>query len=287
MSLAFETDRARNVAKVLHSAFNDTPTGIFGYTTMPEDIVPPGMERGSYEHRLFITLTVSIDYMRDAEALWAVSRRAYENEQTRYLFDPARLAAVQPEVVVRDLQRSGVAQRPRQDGNIWRTVALTFLEEWQGDPINLVKAAAYDAPTLLRTVRGESGFPFLRGPKISALWVRMMRDNVGLDLKNMDKMPIPTDVHIVRATFATGVLKGRFRGTLDQARPYVVDVWAEALRGEELAPVDIDEPLWHLSRYGCTRRNLKGCPVKAGCPVGSYCVKGVVAVSAEGLEVDT
>jgi hypothetical protein len=44
-------------------------TGIHGKNDMPEDVLPHSIKRGSLEHLLFITLTVSIDYQRDAEAL--------------------------------------------------------------------------------------------------------------------------------------------------------------------------------------------------------------------------
>jgi len=45
---------------------------------------------------------------------------------------------------------------------------------WRGDPLELVKARGYKAPALLKAVRAEAGFPFLRGRKISALWVHIL-----------------------------------------------------------------------------------------------------------------
>jgi hypothetical protein len=36
---------------------------------MPEDVQPAGVERGSLEHILFITLMVAIDYQREAGVL--------------------------------------------------------------------------------------------------------------------------------------------------------------------------------------------------------------------------
>ena len=34
------------------------------------------------------------------------------------------------------------------------------------------------------------------------LWVRMLRDNVGLEIWNLESVPMPVDVHIARATGA-------------------------------------------------------------------------------------
>lgn len=287
MELVSDPARAGKIGPLLYTAFNESSSGIFGHTTMPEDTLPLGVERGSLEHRMFITLTVSIDYMRDAEALWAASRGAFEDKDTRYLFYPQEVALVEPARVVRDLQRSGVALRPSQDGHIRRSVALTFLQKWRGDPLNLVRVSAHDARQVLGMVRNEQGFPFLRGPKISSLWVRMLRDNVGLRMTSMDQVPIPMDIHIGRATLSTGVLRGRFRATLEQIRPFVEEAWVRGLEGTRFVPLDIDEPLWHLSRYGCSRRTPDGCPALEQCPVQAYSAPGLVKVSTEALEVNT
>ena len=61
---------------------------------MPEDISPKGVHKGSLEHLLFITLTTSIDYQRDADKLWENARKTYEDQETLYLFSPKRL--IQP-----------------------------------------------------------------------------------------------------------------------------------------------------------------------------------------------
>lgn len=47
-----DNERAVKVARALYSAFNEDGPGVFGHTTMPEDILPKGMERGSYAHHL-------------------------------------------------------------------------------------------------------------------------------------------------------------------------------------------------------------------------------------------
>lgn len=286
-SLRPDFQRAREVARRLYDAFADPARGIHGQTTMPEDVLPAGVSRGSYEHRMFITLTASIDYMRNADTLWAASRRAFEDPATRYLFDPIQLAQVPFPHVVRDLQRHRVSLRPNQDAKIWTKVSFTLLHKWSGDPLELVRAADYDGRILLATVRAEAGFPFLRGRKISALYVRMLRDNVGIALKNMGQIPIPADIHVVRATMSTGVLRGRFVGSLDSLRTHVEDVWSAALQDTELSPLDVDEPLWHLSREGCSKRGLDCCLLEASCPVRDYCVQGRVEVSAKGVRIET
>ena len=53
---------------MLYQAF--TTGGIHGRNDMPEDVRPGGVERGSLEHVLFITLTTAIDYQSEAGVLW-------------------------------------------------------------------------------------------------------------------------------------------------------------------------------------------------------------------------
>ncbi len=84
--ITIDTERGREAAKLLHSAF--AQQGIHGRKWMPEDVMPAGVEQGSVEHILFLTLTVSIDYQREAGALWGAARQTFEDPSTRYLFDP-------------------------------------------------------------------------------------------------------------------------------------------------------------------------------------------------------
>jgi hypothetical protein len=86
MTINLHPDRARRVVNALVQTWNST--GVLGVRTMPEDIIPEGMEKSSPEHALFITLTVAIDYMRNADQLWAASRKTFSDPSTRYLFDP-------------------------------------------------------------------------------------------------------------------------------------------------------------------------------------------------------
>ena len=72
--LPADMKRARNLAIKLFTAFSVSGEGIFGRTVMPEDELPEGVIRGSLEHLLFITLTVTIDYQRDAHELWQIAR---------------------------------------------------------------------------------------------------------------------------------------------------------------------------------------------------------------------
>ena len=180
------------LAKLLYTTFRSE--GIHGQSAIPEDLLPEGVARGSREHLLFITLTVAIDYQRDAVALWNSSRFTFEDPATRYLFEPAEL----------DLM------------------------------------------------------PF-----------------------DMETIPIPVDIHVARATLTLGVVKGRYEGSVQYLFESIREAWFKSVEGIirpdglPMIALDVDEPLWHLSRNGCSKRDRSGaCAKRQTCLCKDYCIPG-------------
>jgi len=67
MSLEINSVKGKRIAEHPYNTY--FTEGIFGTTEMSEDALPRGIKRGSLEHVLFITLTVSIDHQREAHSL--------------------------------------------------------------------------------------------------------------------------------------------------------------------------------------------------------------------------
>ena len=302
--LSADLTRARTLATKLSSSFSVTGEGILGNTQMPEDLLPAGVSQGSLEHLLFVTLTVTIDYMRDADELWRMARETYADPDTRYLFDPAAIHEAGLSQVTRDMEVAGLSRKPKRDPHYWHTVAVTFLKKWDGDPRNFLADCEHDAPTVLRRLcsdrhlmrgRDVPDYPYLRGPKISSLWIRMLRDNIGITLAKLEEVPIPVDVHVLRATLCTGVLRGTYTGSVNAVFEEVRKIWQEAAKGielldgsREMIALDVDEPLWHLSRSGCTTRGSGGLgPCPSDCPARPGCVSGTIAIRGTLCEVNT
>jgi len=294
--------RGKKVAKLLNECFSTK--GIFGKTEMPEDILPKGVGRGSLNHVLFITLTVAIDYQRDANKLWEVSRKTWEDPKTRYLFNPEALHRTPPKTIAMDMQKYGLSKKQQKDLNIWRTVGVTFFKKWGGNPKKFLESCGWDSSQILDRLKNDShlyrgksvsDYPYLRGDKIGPLWLRMLRDNVGIDkLKDLGSVPIPVDIHIARATLSTGVVSGRFTGKLTDLFEHIRAAWFDSVDGlkvkdRKMIALDVDEPLWHLSRYGCTHRNKESglCPLIAECEAGEFCIKGRLKIEKNYAELDT
>lgn len=302
MTLMIDYERARAVAPILTEAF--ITEGIHGKKDMPEDVPPRGVTIGSREHLLFLTLTVAIDYQRDAHALWDSARAAFEDPTTRYLFEPENLPAIPFAIIMEDLHKHDLSKKRRQDAWIWRTVALSFNKKWKSDPRKFLSDCSWDAVTILHRLKQDQypdgkkmawDFPFLRGEKIGPLWVKMLRDNGRIeDIRNLEQVPIPVDVHVARATLSIGVVRGTYSGTLGGAFPAIREAWKEGVAGVStprgsLIALDVDEPLWHLSKFGCRKRDtVTGyCPVKETCIMREFCRAGGIHLRKDGLTLNT
>jgi|YNPMSStandDraft_1061717.scaffolds.fasta_scaffold42755_1 hypothetical protein len=302
MSIIIDSERGKKVAELLYTSFSTN--GIHGRKDMPEDITPNGVERGSLEHLLFITLTVSIDYQRDASSLWTNSRNTFDDPETRYLFNPKLLHETPFNKIIEDMQKYKLSKKLREDAHIWRTIGITFYKKWGGNPFNFLDDCSWDSVAILERLKTDThlyngrqvpDYPYLRGPKIGPLWLRMLRDNVSIaQLRNLEKVPIPVDIHVARATLATGILRGQFRGRLDEVFEYIRKAWFESVKGlsvknREMIALDLDEPLWHLSKQGCTMRDKTtgNCPLYYRCEAKEFCVKGVVKIEGSIVELES
>ncbi len=309
MVLTSNIDRARELATRLYGAFSASGEGIFGKTDMPEDDPPDGAERGSLEHILFVTFTMSIDYSRKSDLLWAASRRAFADPCTRYLFDPKLVREAGRAKVGRDMQQVGISQRITNDPKAWYTIAETLVDKWEGDPRNFLKDCDWHAPTVLRRLvkdehpigtDWEPDFPYLRGPKVGRVWIRMLRDNLAIELRGLEDVHIPVDVHILRATLCTGALTGSFSGPRTSLFPKVQELWHEATAPlkrphdqKPLIALDVDAALWTLSKKGCSKRikdrdgNLGPC--HKNCPASPSCASGKIIIESnkQRCEIDT
>ena len=291
--MRLHSERGREVAEQLFAAFQSS--GIHGQTEMPEDVPPAGVTESSLEHLLFITLTVSIDYQRDALTLWKRARAAFEDSQTRYLFDPQSIHEASNAKLKQDMMRTGLSQKHDKDCFIWRTNAVSFLKKWQGDPRNFLADCNWDAVEILARLRADThmtnnkntgDFPYLRGPKIGPLWIRMLRDNLKFDqLKRLDEVPIPVDIHVAKASLCLGLVTGEYKGALVNLFDSIRKVWKDSTlglshKGRDMIALDVDEPLWTLSRVGCKHRNpvTGNCLAMDRCEVRQFCTPGQIEI---------
>jgi len=297
--LKIDVEKGKQVAVILFDCFN-SDEGIFGKNVMPDDLMwgsdleGIGVSRDFYEYLMFLTMVVSIDYMRDADKLWAAGRKTIADSETRWLFNPVLMKDRTIDEITAAMKKHKLSQKHGRDARIWKTVSESFARLYDSDPRKLVEECGGDAMKLYDRkydVRFKKDFPSLSGDKIFPLWIRMLHDNLGIELKNLERIPIPVDVHVARATFTTGCLTGEYRGSISDATQIIDEAWKTIIAGVSHLKLknalQMDEALWHLSKNGCTYRRGNVCPKRGQCPVGSLCVSGLVQVSAKGIEVKT
>lgn len=123
----------------------------------------------------------------------------------------------------------------------------------------------------------------------------MLKDNVGItQLKNLERVPIPVDIHVARATLMTGVIRGTAKIRLDKFFENVRKAWFEnvkdlKIKDRSMIALDVDKPPWILSKYGCTNRDkiIGYCPVCSECVVKDFCIKGKVKIENNFVELET
>ena len=268
--------------------------GMFSGEGNPEDLLPNGVQSGSYEHIMFITMCSTIDYNRNADALWEAGRKTWADESTRWVFFPSKVERKTLEDLIIDLDTHGLSKKPNKDAEHWYIVSLSFLELFDGDPRNMFKKFDFDASEIRKYMRkkGTKVFPALGGAtglgKINAMWIRILRDEAGINFKNCRLIPIPVDVHVKRATFTTGCLVGKHNGPSVKLNEMIVDAWKKVCE----CPIDLDEALFNLSRKGCSNVKNGKCPKSNECELyPRFCVTAKpqckLVVNNKELHIDT
>ena len=226
--------------------------------------------------RVFLTLVSAMDRARDATRLWRASARLFESHPE--VFDPATISSMSVRDLRTLLSRSRVSQRHGQDSRAWHDIAGS-LASGVGAVSRLVESGVGDAVELLKDLRRHDSqrrlrYPLLRGPKIGPMWVRIMVNPGGADIRRIDTIPVAVDVHVRRATENLGVTDTRDLG-LDEAKPVIKDTWQTALRAARIGGrsgiagtcAALDPALWFFGKYGCSHCERIGrrAPISRAC----------------------
>lgn len=228
--------------------------------------------------RLMLTLISAMDRARDAYRLWANSVALFSDAP--WVCRP--LEAIQrPFADLRDVLAShGVSQRHLPDTAAWRLILEAFADEESPKMIRrLITDGVGDAHELLAAVRttrplGQAWFPFLSGPKIAVMWLRILAWPGGARIENLEALPVAVDVQVRKVTEHLDVT--RTQGlALDDARPTIEAAWQHAAAYADAPPVlkgtaaAIDPALWFFGKWGCTYCERAGRQI----PISSVCAR--------------
>ena len=212
--------------------------------TLHQHEVNPGLAPSSRENYLYFTLPVCINFQRSSPAMWAAALATWDDEATRYVFFPEKLAQVPIEQIRTDLVKHKLALQPNKHILIWTTIAKTFHDFYQDDPRKFIEEADSDAAKLIALLQTthRKRFPYLSGPKLSNYWPYILSHYTSVQFKNAHAISIIPDTHVLQSSVQIGL-------TLPGATPLQVErAWEELLKGSNINPSQIHPVLWNWSR---------------------------------------
>lgn len=247
----------------LSARSNHPPIGWMG---MPEVRATTELRQADADDttiRLFLTFNAAMDRARDADLLADAAVRMWRAEP--WTFQPEELQ-LRPLGELSDvLRRYGVSQRHGADAFAWRIIGESLrdptvapatrsaIHEGKADAIALRDEVTSATPD------GTQRFPLLGGPKISALWIRLLAYPGRATISSLESVPVAVDVQVRKVTEYLGVTDTGGL-PLEDVRYAIQQTWARDVAshgaagpdGLEDTPGALDPALWFYAKWGCT-----------------------------------
>lgn len=221
--------------------------GKLGNMRMPEDSNPKISDE---ELRLvYFTLPMSLNYQRDSYKLWEAALAAYNDKETRVVFDVKVVAKMPEEKLRLLLTKYKVALQPNKHIATWKKICETISKNF-GTIKHMIECADYDYLKLrdLIQVKHKAGFPYISGPKIFNYWCFILQEYGKIKLKNSEYIEIAPDTHVTQCSVKLGVISQDEAMYLSKEK--ISQIWRETLKGTGINPIDMHPPLWFWSRNG-------------------------------------
>lgn len=230
-------------------------TGELGGEVMPESS-NPHFEKSKLENYLYFTLPMALNYQRNFYTLWESALKTYNDEETRFVFNPKLCIEKTFEEVQHALTKYKVALQKRKQTEIWLSLCNTFVELYDGDIRKLFDTLDNDVDKIRDFIQKQNKkkFPYLSGTKICNYWLYVIWEYTDRKYKNIEKLTVAPDTHVIKATYRLGLITSEELNKND-AQLIVVERWNELFKGTKYKPIDIHTPLWLWSRNGF--KNIK------------------------------
>lgn len=224
--------------------------GKLGGEFMPEDN-NPSLKKDSLENYLYFTLPMALNYQRNSYKLWESANKTYNDEETRFVFNPKMCMEKSFEEVQYALTKYKIALQKEKQTEIWLSLCNTFMELFDGDIRQLFKILDNDVEKIRSFIKKENKkkFPYLSGTKICDYWLYVIWQYTEIEYKNIEKINVAADTHVIKSTYKLGLIDDKDLNN-PEVQLIVVDKWNELLKGTKYKPIDIHTALWLWSRNG-------------------------------------
>ena len=224
--------------------------GELGGEVMPED-ANPNFEKDSLENYLYFTLPMALNYQRNSYILWESALKTYNDEETKFVFNPKICLEKSFEEVQYALTKYKVALQKQKQTEIWLSLCNTFIEMFDGDIRKLFDKLDNDVDKIRDFIQKENKkkFPYLSGTKICNYWLYVIYQYTDRRYKNIENLTVAPDTHVCKATHRLGLINDdEFNSS--NVQQIVIDRWQELFKGTKYKPIDIHTLLWLWSRNG-------------------------------------
>ena len=246
----------KEILENVDKLYNMWKNGDLGGEVMPEDS-NPHLEMSSKENYLYFTLPMALNYQRNSYTLWKSANKTYEDNETKFVFNPYEVIKRNFEDVQYALTKYKVALQKQKQTEIWIKLCNTFIQLFDGDIRNLFNIMDNDVDKIRNYIQKEhkDKFPYLSGTKICNYWLYVIYQYTDRKYKNIEKLTIAPDTHVVKATHRLGLINDTELNKSD-VQIIVINRWNELLKGTKYNPIDIHTPLWLWSRNGFKKINI-------------------------------
>lgn len=224
--------------------------GNLGGEVMPED-ANPHFEKSSLENYLYFTLPMALNYQRNSYTLWESALKTYNDEETRFVFNPKLCLEKSFEEVQYALTKYKVALQKQKQTEIWLALCNTFVELFDGDIRKLFDELDNDVDKIRDYIQKQNKkkFPYLSGTKICNYWMYVIYQYTDRRYKNIEKLTVVPDTHVCKATLKLGLINNEEFNS-SNVQLIVIERWQELFKDTKYKPIDIHTPLWLWSRNG-------------------------------------
>lgn len=243
-------DNREEILKKVDLLYMMWKNGELGGEVMPED-ENPHLDSSSKENYLYFTLPMALNYQRNSYTLWENANKTFQDEETRFVFDPKKCLERTFEEVQFALTKYKVALQKQKQTEIWLSLCKTFVELYDGDIRDLFHNLDNDADKIRTFIQQDNKkkFPYLSGSKICNYWLYVIWQYTDRTYKNFEHLTVAPDTHVIQATQRLGLITDDEVKRSD-VQLIVISRWNELFQDTIYKPIDIHTPLWLWSRNG-------------------------------------
>ena len=192
-----------------------------------------------------------LNYQRNSYTLWESALKTYNDDETKFVFNPKMCLEKSFDEVQYALTKYRVALQKQKQTEIWLTLCNTFVELFDGDIRIIFDKMNNDVDKIRNFIQKENKrkFPYLSGTKICNYWMFVIYQYTDRKYKNVEHLTVAPDTHVCKATHRLGLITDEEFNS-SNVQQLVIDRWQEFLKNTKYKPIDIHTQLWLWSRNG-------------------------------------